>query len=699
MYTPVQQRRRRGPTPTTDDQDARAERRSPARSRAGGSAWLRRVPLLLVTVLVVVLFLRPSSGAPTPLRPPIRVVPLFLKPETSTGQLVPHKDGLDVLRAQTEPFAIVTAVGPTRTGKSSILGRAFLRGGRNENLFEVGSGITSYTTGVWITSEPIMLTPTDGSSPMRVLLIDTEGFSGVGGLTSRTYEANLFGITYLMSSAIIFNSMFPVDASIVERMNAYGRRTLDMIAELNDYGVASKRLMPSLLWSVQSFNMHNLLNSKMSVDDLLSDLKNASRPDQNGGGGGAAAASAAMSTGKMIKSTAASAVLGGQASAATNTFVLEGLFSAVKLLPIRRPSPDDEVVANLNRRVRPAAAGRSHSRPTDGPTPRRGPSHRAAAPRPSRPTRQVPEQRPLARLPRRRRPAARRDAGRLAADAPLPAADRQRAALSQAVRHRAVEGRRARGRAAELAQVRPCPCARAWACARTRTHARVHAHARGRPRVPETPPRGRYGHVIDPSETDEALNETAALADFEAAHDAWFQRECTRLVDLLRARLRAGFNAVNAANETAVRLKADEAMASLLGFVKHLPRKSMARGVELSTFWQYPGKVATYIEKATAHQTTQCTEELFQVRRNVEARQRASGGRAPPPKVNPPKNYNASGGAPLKLVKKSESVEFEMASQQRLARIRARSKMLSGDDIKLEHQIGKAREECFVVFD
>ena len=150
----------------------------------------------------------------------------------------------------------MTAVGPTRTGKSSILGRAFLRG-RDENLFEVGSGITSFTTGVWITSEPIILSPAEtGGTSLRVLLIDTEGFSGVGGLTSRTYEANLFGITYLMSSAIIYNSMFPVDASTVERMNAYGRRTLDMIAELNDYGVASKRLMPNLIpatmWSRSS---------------------------------------------------------------------------------------------------------------------------------------------------------------------------------------------------------------------------------------------------------------------------------------------------------------------------------------------------------------------------------------------------------------------------------------------------------------
>ena len=39
------------------------------------------------------------------------------------------------------------------------------------------------------------------------------------------------------------------------------------------------------------------------------------------------------------------------------------------------------------------------------------------------------------------------------------------------------------------------------------------------------------------------------------------------------------------------------------------------------------------------------------------------------------------------------------ASKARLAKIRARSKLLSGDDVKLEHQIGKAREECFVVFD
>ena len=122
----------------------------------------------------------------------------------------------------------------------------------------------------------------------------------------------------------------------------------------------------------------------------------------------------------------------------------------------------------------------------------------------------------------------------------------------------------------------------------------------------------------------------------------------------------------------------------------------MARGIEMSTFWSYPSKVATYIETAGKEQTTQCAEELFQVKRSAEQRQRQIG-RAPTQRVTPPKSTNAS--TPLKIVKRSDSVTFEMASKARLARVRARSKQLSGDDLRLESSLGKAREECFVVFD
>jgi hypothetical protein len=126
--------------------------------------------------------------------PPLKAVQLFRKPDVATGQLIPVKEGLDALRSQREPFAIISAVGPTRTGKSSILGRAFLRG-QNENAFEIGSGVTSHTGGVWMTNRPVSLRPSNGGKPIRCFIIDTEGFSGVGGLTSRTCtgcESTLF---------------------------------------------------------------------------------------------------------------------------------------------------------------------------------------------------------------------------------------------------------------------------------------------------------------------------------------------------------------------------------------------------------------------------------------------------------------------------------------------------------------------------
>lgn len=268
-----------------------------------------------------------SGGSPLAEDPPLRAVLLFRKPETSTGQLVAVREGLDVLRAQKAPFAIISAVGPTRTGKSSILGRAFLRGA-HENLFEIGSGVTSFTGGVWITSRPIELHDSNGK-PLRVLLVDTEGFSGVGGLTSRTYEANLFGLIYLMSSAVVFNTMFPVDASTTRMMSGHAAHALRMLKELSDHHVWTLRKPPALVWAVQGFNMFNLRNTGISADGLLSALRNATHASSDG-----------------LSGDAAAAVLGSSASSSTDWLVTR-IFGDVQLVPVRRPHPQDEVVANL----------------------------------------------------------------------------------------------------------------------------------------------------------------------------------------------------------------------------------------------------------------------------------------------------------------------------------------------------------------
>ena len=567
---------------------------SPSRTyRPSAMKRLGQLSLFLVTCLLV------GTGVAAPLlnsrfeAPPLHAVQLFKKPDVATGQLIPVKEGLDVLRAQTEPFTIVAAVGPTRTGKSSILGRAFLRG-TNENVFETGAGVMSHTGGVWITSQPVTLHTGVGGkgNPVRVFLIDSEGFSGVGGLTSRTYEANLFGILYLLCSTMVFNSMYPVDASMVDRMNSYGKRTLDVIAELNDFDVANKRMQPKLVWSVQSFNMYNLQNSKMSVDQLLSDLKNTSRKAAAGGGAAAGAAGAGAAGGggpSDLKTGAASAVLGGRAAGvAASSFVLENLFRSVQLVPVRRPHAEDEVVANLGNY-------------------------------------------PSVKL----------------SDAYLADADtlREAALIDILPAHKC--------RVSQGVPLFPKRCGT--------------APFTGSQLVEQLQVWLKYGHVIDPSESEEALNETAALSEFYEEHDAWFERECTKLTKLLQSKLRDAYGG-RTMNETGLAHAGAEAQAAVMGFVKHLPRKSMARGIELSTFWQYPSKVATYIESKGKEQTTQCAEDLVQVRRDVEAKQRTMG-RAPNAKVAPPRLPGGANGtsAPLKIVRKSDSVTFEMASKQRLS--------------------------------
>jgi len=253
----------------------------------------------------------------------LRAVLLFRKPAVSTGRLEVVEEGMNVLRAQKEPFCIVSAVGPTRTGKSSMLGRAFFRESEQETLFQVGSGVTSFTGGVWISSRPLEVATASGT--LRVLFIDTEGFSGVGSITSKTYEANLFGIVYLLSSVLIFNTMFPVDASTVSSLNAHANHALQMLQALKESGQEVRRTRPRLIWSVQSFNIYNLHNSGMGADDLLSSLRNASQPSS---------------------SESALAVLG-EAGSSASVWLVERLFEEQQLIPVRRPHHSDEVVANL----------------------------------------------------------------------------------------------------------------------------------------------------------------------------------------------------------------------------------------------------------------------------------------------------------------------------------------------------------------
>ena len=252
------------------------------------------------------------SGFRLEVPPDLKPIQLVRKPKHSQGQLEVTDEGIGILQNLTAPFAIISAVGPTRTGKSSLLGRAFLN---SPDFFEVGTGVHSHTTGIWMTNKPVSV-KIKGVGHVQVLVVDTEGFHGVQERTSRTYENNLFALSYLLSSVLIYNSAYPVDSHHIDEIKGYAKTATETHASLERQGVHVTRNRPDLLWAVQNFNFYNLNNSGMTGESLMGNLTDTQ-------------------------------MLGSLGMADEHLENLHGMFRSKSMAPIHRPHDDDEVLANL----------------------------------------------------------------------------------------------------------------------------------------------------------------------------------------------------------------------------------------------------------------------------------------------------------------------------------------------------------------
>ena len=57
-----------------------------------------------------------------------------------------------------------------------------------------------------------------------------------------------FGLVSLMSSVLIFNTLFPVDASTVSMLNRFASHSVAVLKELNMHGAVVSRRPPALIW-------------------------------------------------------------------------------------------------------------------------------------------------------------------------------------------------------------------------------------------------------------------------------------------------------------------------------------------------------------------------------------------------------------------------------------------------------------------
>ncbi|TPX57556.1 hypothetical protein SpCBS45565_g08180 [Spizellomyces sp. 'palustris'] len=233
------------------------------------------------------------------------------------------------------PFAIVSAVGPTRTGKSFLLNQvvhianssdASSKVLKSANPFPVGGGVASKTHGLWIWPKPITM----GGVP--TYLIDSEGLHGVESVQTIAYEVELFVHASMLASAVLYNTWAPVDAAHVRNLKALvafsrlfmmdvaaatvdSNNTLPLTVpgEEHDLIAIPEHLdPPNLHWAVQNFNKYALRKAGWTAKEFLDQLitKDTFLEDAN-----------------------------------VDVRFLQQQFGTIELVPIVRPSDDDAKMA------------------------------------------------------------------------------------------------------------------------------------------------------------------------------------------------------------------------------------------------------------------------------------------------------------------------------------------------------------------
>ena len=87
--------------------------------------------------------------------------------------IIPEEARNLLINQSNENIGIISLVGKYRTGKSFLLNRVLLE--KNKiNGFDVGPTFKPCTKGIWIWTEPLMISNSHSKTPFPVFLIDTE---------------------------------------------------------------------------------------------------------------------------------------------------------------------------------------------------------------------------------------------------------------------------------------------------------------------------------------------------------------------------------------------------------------------------------------------------------------------------------------------------------------------------------------------
>ena len=129
-------------------------------------------------------------------------VPFIVTGEDGVSLAV-DEEAKTILASIERPMVVVSVVGMYRTGKSFLLNMLM----NKTDGFPLGSTVEAKTKGIWM-----WVGDFPGDSSRALLLLDTEGLHDPEK-GSKSHDAQIFTLSVLMSSILIYNSKGAIDSS------------------------------------------------------------------------------------------------------------------------------------------------------------------------------------------------------------------------------------------------------------------------------------------------------------------------------------------------------------------------------------------------------------------------------------------------------------------------------------------------------
>jgi hypothetical protein len=212
-----------------------------------------------------------------------------------------NPDAVAFLRSLEGSVAVVAVAGLYRSGKSLLLNLlsggagaagagAGGNGGAGGGGFAVGGTVKACTRGIWLRScaapppPPPPGAAAGAAAPAHaahVLFLDTEGL----GSTSRseTYDARVFSLALLLSSAFVYNSVGTIDGNAIAKLSLVVQLTRHIHVRAQpggkeDSGTEFSSFFPTFTWVVRDFAVRLEKDGrKISAREYLED---ALRPEE-----------------------------------------------------------------------------------------------------------------------------------------------------------------------------------------------------------------------------------------------------------------------------------------------------------------------------------------------------------------------------------------------------------------------------------